>query len=104
MYYLSFIINITIGVPQGSVLGPILFIILINDLVYYLEELYSILFADDTTIGSFNVNAEEAITKMGKEIENILNWCKFNKFNINWSKTYGMFITNQKSIVIPLSP
>jgi hypothetical protein len=51
---------VTLGVLQGSVLQPIIFISFINDLVYYLEEIYSIFYFHDTTIGSFDVNAEAA--------------------------------------------
>ena len=46
----STIQNISCGVPQGSVLGPLLFIIYTNDLPNFLNQIKSILFADDTTI------------------------------------------------------
>ena len=48
-----------IGVPQGSVLGPLLFLLYMNDLAYYVPEFYTILFADDTSLSLAGENYEE---------------------------------------------
>ena len=69
------------GVPQGSVLGPLLFLIFINDLLKASPSLKYILFADDTNIFSTESS------KMKIELTNIEDWCLANKLIINYDKT-----------------
>ena len=69
------------GVPQGSVLGPLLFLIFINDLLKASPSLKYILFADDTNIFSTEPS------KMKIELSNIEDWCIANKLIINYDKT-----------------
>ena len=88
------------GVPQGSVLGPLLFLIFINDLPHYILKAFIELFADDTTLAKSGEKLEEIIKNFENIIEDLNDWCYFNKVDINWKKTFFMVFTKKK-IEIP---
>jgi hypothetical protein len=67
---------------QGSVLGPLLFLLFINDLPYFLK----ILFADDTTLGLDDYNYNDLLDKFNISIINLIQWYYYNKMHINWEK------------------
>ena len=79
--------NITLGIPQGSVLGPLIFLIYINDLPYYLSNTVSKLFADDTTLAFTGANCDDAISSLKQTMRPLLEWCEYNYMYINWSKS-----------------
>ena len=91
--------NINLGVPQGSVLGPLLFLIFINDLPFVVD-LLSKLFADDTTFYKAGPDMNTLISNFNHQLEKLIEWCKFNRIDINFKKTYYMIIT-RKRIEIP---
>ena len=88
-------LNIKLSVPQGSVLGPLFFILFINDLAFLLE-FGIIMFADDTILYDADADLGLLLSKFSKKLEPLLDWCKFNKLDLNWSKTYFMFIISQR--------
>ena len=87
--------DIKLGVVQGSCLGPLLFNIFINDLPYFLNELITRMFADDTTVSASDTDYTKLLVKFNKSIELLLIWCRFNKIDINWLKTEIMFISKK---------
>ena len=89
------------GVLHGSVLGPLIFLLFINDLPYFLKEFLTILFADDTSLGLDDINYNDLLNRFKNAAKNLINWCKFNKLDINWKKSEIMFVTNKQNIIIP---
>jgi hypothetical protein len=54
------------------------------------------LFADDTTFGDVDKDLSTLINRFVNKLKTLLDWCQFNKLDINWSKTFFMFITNKR--------
>ncbi|CAF0919549.1 unnamed protein product [Brachionus calyciflorus] len=73
---------ISLGVPQGSVLGPLLFLIFINDLQLMIDNVKVKFFADDRTIYFTGANFNECKILLDFEIRRV-DWCNFNKMDIN---------------------
>ena len=83
-------IDVKLGVPQGSILGPILFLIYVNDINNSCDNATFVKFADDTTILTNGQTLEEATERMNLAVENVDKWFKANKLNLNPSKTRYM--------------
>jgi hypothetical protein len=74
------------GVPQGSNLGPILFLLYINDLPNCLESTKANLFTDDTKLSCEGLSSHEIETKLKRDIENVHRWLTANKLSLNMKK------------------
>ena len=74
------------GVPQGSILGPLLFSLYINDFRNCLTSSDAVMFADDTTLLFKDKNMDQLISKVNNELSSASDWMAINKLSLNIKK------------------
>jgi hypothetical protein len=93
---------ITTGVPQGSVLGPLLFLIYVNDLPSASKILKFVTFADDSNIFFQGASLSQSENIINMELEKVNDWFKANRLKLNATKTNCMiFHKNNKQTQVP---
>ena len=89
------------GVPQGSILGALLFNIFINDIFYFIKKAKMANYADDNTIYAVEHNLDDLLKTLEQETTLILNWFKVNEMKSNDDKCH-LIVCNQKDVSITL--
>ena len=88
--------NVCTGVPQGSILGPILFLLFMNDLHMHVKNCN--LYADDTMLDEIGESVNEVVTSLQCEIDKLSVWFKHNHLTTNASKSCSMLIGSRQRI------
>lgn len=95
----SSMLPVTCGVPQGSILGPLLFILYVNDLCKVTIRSHPILFADDTSLLFIDNDILDLYLHLNTELDRVYSWLKSNKLSLNIKKTkYMLFRSPHKPI------
>ena len=87
------------GVPQGSIMGPLLFLLFVNDMPSVCTKTQLISFADDTNIFLKHNNINEAFDIMNEELKRLYMWFKANKLTINTNKTKLMVFSGRNTVI-----
>ena len=87
------------GVPQGSILGPFIFLLYINDLSTVSVPCFSILFADDTNMFITGKDIQDMCDRLNEDLVKIQEWLCYNKLSLNILKTHHMIFTPRNKIV-----
>ena len=87
-----------IGVPQGCILGPLLFLVYINDLPNVVEYSYVSLYADDTVLYYFSATINELEEKLNADLKKVGDWLKDHQLTLNIKKTKAMIIGSGRKL------
>ena len=86
------------GFPQGTILGPLLFLLYINDLYHVCNNSIPILFADDTNLFFSDSDPKELESEINTELDHISTWIKVNKLALNVQKTHFIVFSGKKKL------
>ena len=92
---------ISLGVPQGSILGPLLFWIYVNDLPKCLSSGQAIMFADDKNLFFNNVSYTELFKKANEELHHVDSWLTAKKLTLNIEKTKVISFKTRNGPLVP---
>ena len=87
-------LDISYGVPQGSILGPLLFLLYVNEVENVLKECKVLLYADDTVIYLSGQTSKDVNRKMQSDLDRYYEWCHLNRLTLNAKKTKFMCFAN----------
>lgn len=98
---------VTTGVPQGSVLGPLLFLLYVNDICSAVRNTKIKLFADDTNLFLFDKNLDSLFCKANQSLQQLSEWFVANKLSLSLDKTcysvFGSKITERQNMELKLN-
>jgi retron-type reverse transcriptase len=100
--HVSQISDIKCGVPQGSILGPLLFLIYMKDISNASSLLHFIMFADDTNVFMSNKSIDVLIKTINVELKHVGEWFKANKLSLNLQKTNFILFNSKRKTELKL--
>ena len=89
---------LTCGVPQGTILGPLLFLLYINDLPNCLSNCQPRMYADDTHLTYAGDCVDNLQLYLNQDLDNVHNWLRANKLTLNMTKTEFMLIGSRQRL------
>ena len=90
--------SLSCGVPQGTILGPLLFLLCINDLPNCLSNCEPRMYADDTHLTYASNNIHNIQTSLKEDLENVHSWLRAKKLTLNMTKTEFMLIGSRQRL------
>ena len=90
--------SVTCGVPQGSILGPLLFVLYLNDMDQVINHCSAGMYADDTTLYVKGKSTVDLNMKINEDMAHVSKWCNRNKMVINRKKTKCMLVGSRQRL------
>jgi len=94
--------DVRIGVPQGSILGPVLFLLYIDDMCNSSRMLKYVHFADDTTAFHSGSNLKMVVDEVNADLRDLKDWLCCNRLSLNIAKTSFMLFTDNRVEAVPV--
>ena len=90
--------SVSLGVAQGSLIGPLIFLIFINDLPEFISDAHVVMYADDTSVAVAARDSETVSLKLKNVVAKFDDWCRCNRIMLNQQKTIYMNFHNRRPI------